>query len=208
MYFPGSGFPCNCPPGWVFLGGTSLYDKSQHYNVLKQFTFSLLFLHVNILILVQIVINRKVQCFTDIRSTFYSLLKQNFMDFHGLVISLMEVLKAFNCPVYSSSSYFIRRSHFFFGLSLFNCRAYRKPPQLRRIVAAVRELINTRRQANSILFVQLMAVSNRRLIFRRSIWTLAHYQLGTLFDTAGAWCASWSNSLPVNGELHGCMAQT
>jgi hypothetical protein len=62
------------------------------------------------------------------------------------------------------------------------------PPKLRREATTVRELVNCRMHAWSLLYEQMLDIPDLKMLSRRSVWT---------FD---AWTAAWSPSLPVNGD--------
>jgi hypothetical protein len=79
--------------------------------------------------------------------------------------------------------------------------AYIAPPKLRRKAAAVRELVNCRRHANSLLYEHLLEILIPRLVSRRPIWTMEEYSMTALFNISGAWTDYWSVALPVNGYL-------
>jgi hypothetical protein len=62
------------------------------------------------------------------------------------------------------------------------------PPKLRREATTVRELVNCRMHAWSLLYEQMLDIPDQKMLSRRSVWN---------FD---AWTAAWSPSLPVNGD--------
>jgi hypothetical protein len=68
--------------------------------------------------------------------------------------------------------------------------AHIAPPKLRRKPAAVRELVNCRRHANSLLYEQLLDIPIPRLVSRRPIWTMEEYSMTALFNISGAWTDS------------------
>jgi hypothetical protein len=75
--------------------------------------------------------------------------------------------------------------------------AHIAPPKLRRKAAAVRELVNCRRHANSLLYEQLLDIPIPMLVSRRPIWTMEEYSMTALFNISGAWTDYWSAALPV-----------
>jgi hypothetical protein len=75
------------------------------------------------------------------------------------------------------------------------------PPNLRREATTVRELVNCRRHARSLLYEQMLDIPNQRLVSRRSVWNFDPHPSTTLFSIPDAWTAAWSASLPVNGDL-------
>jgi hypothetical protein len=79
--------------------------------------------------------------------------------------------------------------------------AHIAPHKLRRKAAAVRELVNCRRHANSLLYEQLLDIPIPSLVSRRPIWTMEEYSMTALFNIAGAWTDYWSAAFPVNGYL-------
>jgi hypothetical protein len=74
-------------------------------------------------------------------------------------------------------------------------------PKLRRKAAAVRELVNCSKHANSLLYEQLLDIPIPGLVSLRTIWTMEEFSMTALFNTSGAWTDYWSAALPVNGYL-------
>jgi hypothetical protein len=74
--------------------------------------------------------------------------------------------------------------------------AHIAPPKLHRKAAAVRELVNCRRHANSLLYEQLLDIPIPRLVSRQLIWTMKEYSMTTIFNIFGAWTDYWSAALP------------
>jgi hypothetical protein len=75
------------------------------------------------------------------------------------------------------------------------------PPKLRRETTIVRELVNCRRQARSLLYEQMFYIPDQRLLSRRSVWNFDPHPSTTLFSILDAWTAAWSASLPDNSDL-------
>jgi hypothetical protein len=69
------------------------------------------------------------------------------------------------------------------------------PPKLRR------EKVNCRRHARSLLYEQMLDIPDQRLLSRRSVWNFDPHPSTTLFSFPDTWTATWSASLPVNGDL-------
>jgi hypothetical protein len=61
--------------------------------------------------------------------------------------------------------------------------AHIAPPKLSRKAAAVRELVNCIRHANSLLYEQLLDIPIPRLVSRRPIWTLEEYSITAHYST-------------------------
>jgi hypothetical protein len=55
--------------------------------------------------------------------------------------------------------------------------AHIAPPKLRRKAAAVREFVNCRRHANSLLYEQLLDNPIPRVVSRRPFWTMEEYSM-------------------------------
>jgi hypothetical protein len=75
------------------------------------------------------------------------------------------------------------------------------PPKLRCETTIVFELVNCRRYARSLLYEQMLDISDHRLLSRRSVWNFDPHSSTTLFSIPDAWTAAWSASLPVNSDL-------
>jgi hypothetical protein len=69
-------------------------------------------------------------------------------------------------------------------LPWFPTLAHIAPLKLRQKAAAVRELVQCRRHANTLLYEQLLDISIPRLVSRRPV--------STLFNISGAWTDYWS----------------
>jgi Reverse transcriptase (RNA-dependent DNA polymerase) len=75
------------------------------------------------------------------------------------------------------------------------------PPKIRREAAAIRELVNCRRHERSLLYEQMVDIPSQRLVSRKPVWSLNPYPLTPRFSIAQAWMTTWSENLPVNGDL-------
>ena len=75
------------------------------------------------------------------------------------------------------------------------------PAKLRREAAAVRELVNCRRNARSLLYESMLDIPPERLVSRRPVWSLDPFSSLSLFPMAETWLSHWSTSLPINGDL-------
>jgi Reverse transcriptase (RNA-dependent DNA polymerase)/Endonuclease-reverse transcriptase len=75
------------------------------------------------------------------------------------------------------------------------------PPEIRREAAAIRELVNCRRHARSLLYEQMADIPSQRLVSRKPVWSLDPYPSTPRFSIADAWITKWSENLPVNGDL-------
>jgi hypothetical protein len=64
-------------------------------------------------------------------------------------------------------------------------------PKLRREIATVRELLNCRRHARSLLYGKMSDIPVQRLFSRRAVWRLDPH-LSTM---------AWSTSIPINVNL-------
>jgi hypothetical protein len=57
------------------------------------------------------------------------------------------------------------------------------PPKLRREATTVRELVNWRRHARSLLYEQMFDIPDQRLLSRRSVWNFDSHPSTTFFNS-------------------------
>jgi hypothetical protein len=75
------------------------------------------------------------------------------------------------------------------------------PAKLRREANAVRELVNCRKHAKSLLYELMLDIPAERLISRHPFWSLDPFPSMTMFPISENWLENWSASLRVNGDL-------
>jgi hypothetical protein len=75
------------------------------------------------------------------------------------------------------------------------------PAKLRREAAAVRELVNGRKNTRSLLYELMLDILPERLVSRRPEWSVDPFLSLLLFPMSETWLSHWSTSMPINGDL-------